>query len=89
MSLEPDPALESHKRTIVDLYQFRSAPTDWKLIFNYPDTISLANRFGYDLDKLLTLPLTRRYFNTRPIQGFLHNATQHGRAVWEQLKGLL
>ncbi len=49
MNLPDRPSLETLRSERVDRYSWKSSPVDWKLIFQYPRTVSLAERLGYDV----------------------------------------
>ena len=86
MGLTYEPAIEAHKTKIVDLFQFKSAPVEWQLIFNYPRTVTLAEQFGYDLNQTPTPQISARYFEDQTINSLLGPIKQISRVVLESFK---
>lgn len=78
MGLGYVPTLEAHKAKTVDKFQFKSYPVDWTLIFKYPKTVALAERFGYDLGEFPTQKITARYFETKTIRHLIQGVRQIG-----------
>jgi len=62
MGLDYSWSIKQRQKTIVDGFRMRTQPVDWKLVFKYPVTCSLANKFGYNLDELSASELSERYY---------------------------
>jgi Sulfotransferase domain len=62
MNLAYRPALQELRLKKVDQYHWKSPSVDWRLIFKYTQTVTLAERLGYDFNGLSGPHLATRYF---------------------------
>jgi hypothetical protein len=65
MGFPYDSSLSAFRLKNVDQFQWKAPPADWKLIFRYPQTLALAEQFGYDFDGLSEPNIEARYFDNR------------------------
>jgi len=52
-------------KTVDKHQQLRTPPVDWESIRQYPETMALLERFGYQLDSIDSEKISQRYFSQR------------------------
>jgi hypothetical protein len=62
LNLPDVPSIQNFRDERVDRWHWQSSSVDWKRIFDYPRTVALAERFGYDVATFSPAGIATRYF---------------------------